>query len=300
MSISIRAPQLDRRTWLLAAAGLTSACSGALKVNAGSREGAEGMILGEIGALLLERKLKAKVTRRLGLGNGQVLFQAVQNMDVDFYPEYSHLGYRVYFKAEEPMDAGMSTEKLRGLFRTNSMTEWLDPLGFESNHCVVVRADDENFQDKTALSVVSEDKTGWKLGFTSDFAQSPEGYTLLKTSYQIAERVAPRIEAMGQLYFGLNEKRIDMLITSSTDPFTKDPKYKVLEDDKRTFNGNRCAFLLHGTKADEKPEFAQTLRLLSGKIDNATMMRLNGEVLVKKRPVADVAAEWLQSAGLGA
>lgn len=287
------------RRHLLAGLGL-AACSGALKATAGSKDGAEGMILAEIGSILLERKLKAKVTRRLGLGNAQALFQAVQNMDVHFYPEYSHLGYRVYFKAEEPMDPGMSTEKLRGLFRANSMTEWLDPFGFESNHCVVVRADDENFANKTTLSEAAADKTGWKLGFTSDFSQSPEGYTLLKTSYQVAERVAPRIEPVGQLYFGLNEKRIDMLITTSTDPLAKDAKYKTLEDDKATFKGNRGAFLLHGPTAEEKPELAQTLRLLSGKIDSATMLRLNGEVLVKKRAVAEVAAEWLNSAGFGA
>jgi glycine betaine/choline ABC-type transport system substrate-binding protein len=292
-----------RRT-LLAAAGIASAglpsCGGALKVSAGSKDVAESMILAEIGAMLLERKLKAKITRRLGLGNSQALFQAVQNADVHFYPEYSHMGYRVYFKAEEPIDAVMSTEKLRGLFRSNSMTEWLDPLGFESNHSVVVRADDENFSGKTTLSAVSEDKTGWKLGFTSDFAQSPEGYTLLKTSYQIAERVAPRIEPTGQLYFGLNEKRIDMLITTSTDPLAKDAKYRTLEDDKGTFKDNRCAFLLHGATVEDKPEFVQTLRLLSGRINNETMLRLNGEVLLKKRPVADVAAEWLTGAGFGA
>lgn len=287
------------RRHLLATAGL-AACSGGLKVSAGSRENAEGMLLGEIGSTLLERKLKAKITRRLGLGGSQTLFQALQNADIHFYPEYSLLGYRVYFKAEEPMDPQMSTEKLRGLFRANSMTEWLNPLGFESNHCVLIRSDDENFTDKTTLSAVAADKTGWKLGFTSEFSQSLEGYTLLKTTYQLAERVAPRIEPTGQLYFGLNEKRIDMLVTTTTDPLTQDKRYRVLADDKRTFAGNRCAFLLHGPTSDEKPEFAQTLRLLSGKIDDATMLRLNGEVLVKKRPVAEVATEWLNSAGFSA
>jgi glycine betaine/choline ABC-type transport system substrate-binding protein len=288
--------KLSRRHLLLA--GGLAGCGG-LKAAVGSKEGAEGMILGEIAALLLERKLKAKVQRRLALGNSQSLFQAVQNGDVQVYPEYSHMGYRVYFKAEEPMDAAMSTEKLRGLFRSNSMTEWLDPLGFESNHCLVVRADDENFIDKTTISNAAADKTGWKLGFTSDFSQSPEGYTLLKTTYQIAERVAPRIEALGQLYFGLNEKRIDMLITSSTDPVAQDKRYKILSDDLRTFAGNRAAYLVHGVTAEDKPELTQALRLMSGKINEATMIRLNGEVVLKKRPIADVAGEWLNGSGLG-
>jgi glycine betaine/choline ABC-type transport system substrate-binding protein len=296
----MNAPRFTRRLALPLLSGgiLGTSCLGGLNLTVGSKEGPEGMLLGEICALLLETKAKAKVRRSLALGPTSTLFQAIQNKDVHVYPEYARIGYRVFFKSEDPMDRGMSTEKLRGLFRTNSMSEWLDPLGFESNHILIVRSDDPNFEQKKTLSEVSADKAGWKLGFTSDFSQSPEGYSFLKTSYEIAERGAPRIEPLGQLYFGLKEKRIDILVTTSTDPLARDAKYKILEDDKGAFQGNTCSFLLHGPTADEKPEFTQTVKLLSGKIDNSTMLRLNGEVLVQKRGIAEVASEFLKSVNL--
>jgi osmoprotectant transport system permease protein len=289
----------SRRAVLSALGAAAVSCGGGLRANVGSKEGAEGILVGEIAALLLEKKGKAKVERRLALGNSSAVYQALQSGDLHVYPEYSRIGYRVLFQTEEPMDRIMSTEKLRGLFRSNAQAEWLDPLGFESNHIVIARAGDPRLADVsnlTAAAAIPEARL--RLGFTSEFSQSPEGYTQFKSVYRMPEPGAPRIEPIGQLYFGLNDNRIDLMVTTSMDPLAYDPKYKILADDQGAFAGNRCSLLLHGPTVEKSPELAQILRTLSGKLPNDVMLRLTGEVIKNKRAIAEVAAEWFTSSGL--
>lgn len=290
---------MKRRNFTAIAAAATMSCSRSLRAIVGSKEGAEGMLIGEICGLLLERKLKAKIERRLALGNTSTLFQAIQNGDVHVYTEYARQGFQVFFKAEDPMDPAMSTQKLKELFRRNANSEWLAPLGFESNYMVIVRADDPTFANFSTLSEVSAEKSGWKFGFGSDFSQSPEGYSSFKDIYGLAERTGPRIEPLGQLYFGLKDKRIELMVTTSTDPLARAAGYKVLSDDKGVFARNSASLLVHGPTAEEHPEFLETLKLLSGKFSNDEILRLNGEVVLKKRAIAEVAAEWFGKSGLG-
>ncbi len=290
---------LSRRTFAAALAVAANSCAGGLRATVASKEGAEAMLVAEIASLLLEKKAQAKVTRNLALGNPSAVYQALQAGDVHVYPEYSRIGYRVLFKVDEPLDKTMSTEKLRELFRGNVQAEWLDPLGFESNHLVIALASDSRFANRSDLSAAASGADArWRLGFTSEFSQSPEGYTQLKSVYRIAEVGAPRIEATGQLYFGLHENRIDLMVTSTMDPLAYDPKYKILADDQSAFAGNRCSLLLHGATAKERPALLETLRPLSGRLHNEAMLGLMGEVIKSKRAIAEVAAEWLARTGL--
>ncbi len=286
---------LTRRGMGALAAGTALSCGRSLRPIAGSKEGAEGVLIGEIAALLLERKLKVKVERRLALGNTSTLFQAIQNGDVHFYTEYARQGFHVFFKTEDPMDTAMSDRKLEELFRRNANSSWLPPLGFESNTIVLVRADDPAFAGFSNLSEAAQAKEAWTLGFSSEFAQSPDGYSNLKNVYQLAEKRAPRIEPLGQLYFGLKENRIQLLITTSTDPLARDRSYRVLADDKAAFTRNRASLLAHGPLSEDHPDFLATLKMLSGRISNEEIVRLNGEILLKKRAIPEVAAEWLNA-----
>jgi osmoprotectant transport system permease protein len=291
----MRNAALPRRHALaVLAAGLAS-CSRQLSAVAGSQDGAERMLLAEIAARMLEKNAQAKVERRLGLGDSSALFQAIQNGDVQVYPEYARMGYKVYFKQEEPIDEAMSTEKLRGLFRTNALSEWLGPLGFESNHMVLGLRSNPLLQGVATMGELVAKGERWTLGFTSEFSQSIEGYAAMKNAYPVAEKGAPRIEPLGQLYFGLNERRMDLLVTTTTDPLAYEDRYLLLGDDRRAFAGNRASYLVRGRTPEEEGKLLEALRPLLGKLDEAKMRALNGAVLRDKRSVEEVAAEFVAS-----
>lgn len=272
---------------------LLSGCKRTAKVKVGGKSGVEGALLCEIVSQLLERKLSAQSERRLNISGANAVYQALQNGDVDVYPEYTRTAFKVLLKTVEPIDLQMAIDKLQKEFRTIAQAEWLPFLGFENIHTAVVRADDPAFAKINTLTEAGRDRTGWKLGCSSEFAQSPEGYQSLKGSYQIPERTGTRLEPVSQLYFGLADKRVDMLITSSTDPRLKSNKYKVLADDLKVFSPNRAALLFRQETGTKYEAVRPVLESLSGKIDNATMRDLNGEVELNKRGLAEVALEWL-------
>jgi glycine betaine/choline ABC-type transport system substrate-binding protein len=98
---------------------------------------------------------------------------------------------------------------------------------------------------------------------------------------------------VNQLYFGLRDKRIDILITGSTDPRLKETRYKTLTDDLNVFSPNYCCFFYRKEVALKYPSILPVLTSLSGKLDTVTMQALNGEVEVNKRGFEEVAVEWL-------
>lgn len=291
---------MQRRLFLASAASLClSSCSRGAKVKIGSRDSVEGRLLGEILIAHLEAKTKATVERRLGLGPTPVLYQAIQNGDVEIYPEYSGVAYRTLFQVDEPLDGQMYLEKLQEQWRTKCGAEWLPPLGFESNYVAVARADDPAFQAISTLSGASGDKTGFKIGFTTEFGEAPDGYAALKSRYQFPERGTPRREPIGQLYFSLAEKRVDIIFTTSTDPRIEAGKYRILEDDRKVFARNFCSFAMRSILATDHPEILAAIKQLSGKFDNKRMVQWIGEIELQKRPIADVAREAYSKLQLG-
>src|SRR5580692_2499980 len=72
-------------------AGLLSivGCSGPRLLTVGSKNFTEQIILGEIIAQQLERRLHVKVDRKLDLGGTLLAQQALQTGAIDLYPEYT-------------------------------------------------------------------------------------------------------------------------------------------------------------------------------------------------------------------
>lgn len=273
--------------------GLLGSCTSTPKLIVGSKEGVEGTLLSEIVCQLLERKLKARIERRFNVKGSTAMYQALQEGQIDIYPEYSRIAFKVLLKVVEPIDEAMTMESLRKGFHTNALSDCLPFLGFQNTYTAVVLAENFNFNGIQTLSQAAESKAGWRLGCTSEFAQSTEGYTELKRHYKLEESAGTRLEPVNQLFFGLREKRIDILITGSTDPRLKDTKYRTLADDQKLFSPNRCLLLHREDAALKYPSILPVMRSLSGKVDNATIEKLNGEVEINKRSFAEVAGEWL-------
>jgi len=290
---------LKRRAFL-AAPGLTflSGCTSTPKLKIGAKDNVESNLISEIISQLLEKKLQARLERQFGIPGSTVVYQSLQGGDMDVYPEYSRIAFKVLLKLVEQLDDGLMLDVLQKGFQAQAQANCLPFLGFENTYTAVIRADDFNFSNITNLSQTAERKSGWRLGCTSDFAQSAEGYNELKYRYKIQESNGTRLEPVSQLYFGLRDKRIDILMTGSTDPRLTDPRYRVLEDDQRVFSPNRCMIVYSQAAALKYPSILPVLQSLSGKLDHVTMQGLNREVEINKRGFAEVAVEWLTKAGL--
>jgi glycine betaine/choline ABC-type transport system substrate-binding protein len=296
MSFTMKSnPLLNRRDFLAASSmvGLT-ACQSTPKLIVGSKDSVENRLLFEITAQLLEGKLKARLDRRAGLMGSSVPYQSMQGGDMDLYPEYTRIAFKVLLKAQEQADSGLMLEELRRGLGTNAQASCLPFLGFQNTYTAVVLADNVNFSTIRTLSEACATSGGWRLGCTSDFAQSSEGYADLKLNYKLEEQNGTRLEPINQLFFGLRERRIDILITGSTDPRLTDSRYRVLADDLNVFSPNGCTLIYRNDAAKKYPSILPVLQSLSGKFTSESMQKLNGEVEIQKRGFAEVAAEWLK------
>ena len=71
-----------------------------------------------------------------------------------------------------------------------------------------------------------------------------------------------------------------------------------LRDDRGFFPPYQAAPVIRTEVLQAHPELREVFELLAGRLDDATMRRLNFEVDVKKRRPGDVAHEFLESRGL--
>lgn len=287
-----------RRLLALSAAAALTGCKSTPRLTVASKDSIEQRLVAEIACQLLEKKLSARLERNLGITGSMVTYQTMQGGTIDLYPEYTRIAYKVLLKATEQADEGLMLDVMKKGFEANAQASCLPFLGFSNVHTAVVMADHPLLAGVPNLSAAASFENGWRLGCTSDFAQSAEGYTELKQRYRLPESGGTRIESINQLYFGLRDRRVDIIITGSTDPRLRDPKYRTLEDDLRIFSPNYCSLVYRQEAALKYPSILPVLTSLSGKLDTPTMISLNAEVEIEKRAFAGVAAEFLAKSGL--
>jgi osmoprotectant transport system substrate-binding protein len=152
----------------LIAAVLLAGCSGSRRLTVGSKNLTEQLVLGEIIAQQIERRVHAKVDRKLDLGGTLVAHQALVNGEIDLYPEYTGTALTEILKQAPSQDPAAVLASVRDGYRKWNL-EWLDPLGFMNSFAMVVRKDDARERHVSTLSEAAAYRPGWRLGVGYEF-----------------------------------------------------------------------------------------------------------------------------------
>ena len=103
-------------------------------------------------------------------------------------------------------------------------------------------------------------------------------------------------------YSAVENGDFDAMIVYATDGLNKRANLKILQDDLSFFPEYNGAYLVRGGLFDDfnetAPELEQILELLTGKVSSDTMVELTYAVDVERRPVDEVAREFLTKYGL--
>jgi glycine betaine/choline ABC-type transport system substrate-binding protein len=172
---------------------------------------------------------------------------------------------------------------------------WLDPLGFDNTFAMVVRAAAARERRLETLSDAARGGERWRLGVGYEFVQRPDGLPGLLRTYDLQLEGKPVTMDLGLLYAALETGRIDMAAASATDAQLARPEFTVLADDRGYFPPYECAVLVRQQALAQHTGLREALQSLSGQITNAQMRRMNAAVDLHRRPVAEVAREWLNS-----
>ena len=260
----------------------------------GSKIFTENMLLAELLAILLEEKYSFKITRKLGMGGTQLVFDALKNNQLDIYPEYTGTGYTMILKMSGETSSKATYDIVKKEFLKQFGLFWSQPLGFENTYILAVRGDDERFKKFQRISQLREGTETFRLASDHEFTERKDGFDNFSKKYQLnfSKRNVFTMNP-GLMYSALNNKEVDMIIAYSTDGRIEAFNLKTLKDDKNFFPAYSSAYLTRAGLLKKWPELRLVFKELEWNISEKEMIQLNYQVDQLKQEISQVARNFL-------
>ncbi len=264
----------------------------------GAKNFTEGQILAEIVRQMLEAHTDLTVGVVPNLGP-DLAYKALQTGQIDVYPEYTGvlLTNKDALNLPVPEDKGTITDLVRTEMLRRHHLVLLDTFGLNNTYALCVRrevADRFGLQTIRDLAKVPEMEAVVDLSFL----RRPDGWQGLVAAYDLHFRNPPRQVSPDLLYKALDAPEPTLVVGFATDWQISAYHLVVLEDNKHYFPSYHGAPLVREAALKRHPEIAAVLNRLKGQINDEAMRRMNAAVALKKRPVAEVAEEFLRGRGL--
>ena len=273
---------------------LVGGCSsGPRPIVVGSKNFTEQLVLGEILAQQLERRLGGKVARKLNLGGTLLAHQALVNGEIDVYPEYTGTALTAVLKLPASSDAAHVLAEVRDSYEKRWRLEWLRPFGFNNSFAMIIGGEEARRGKLRTLSEAARYKTDWVMGVGYEFLQRPDGFTGLVKTYGLRIQGQVKTMDLGLLYRALDQREADMIAASATDGMLSVLDVTVLQDDRHYFPPYEAAPVVRADSLAVHPGMGEALNELAGRLTDKAMRNLNYQVDGKHRPLADVAREFL-------
>lgn len=237
----------------------------------GSKKFTEGVILGEVARLALERA-GVPARHRRELGGSRILWDALKAGQIDVYPDYTGtLRFEMF-----AMRRLASDEALPGALAAQGLA-MSRPIGFSNGYALAMRAD---VAQRLGIATIGDlaRHPDLSVALSSEFVDRADGWPALSRAYGLAglkvrgmdHDLAYRAVASGQ--------------AAVTDVYTTDAEIetyglRILRDDRRFFPRYDAVFVY---RADLPAEAAAALDALAGTIDEAKMRELNRKVTVDR------------------
>jgi osmoprotectant transport system permease protein len=278
--------------------------TGQTNVSVGSKAFTEGYILAEIAAQTLEAQPGTQVTRRFGMGGTGILIQAIQNGEIDLYPEYTGTIAEALLKESKVKSQDESRDLKSGI---SSLRQALKPmgltisqsLGFNNTYALAVR---EEFARVNHLKKISDLKSlvqQTRVAFSNEFMTRPDGYAILRAAYGLE---FPNLKSLEHslAYEAIHHDQADLTDVYSTDAKIPKLNLHVLEDDQKVFPDYEAVWLARLDFTRKHPKLWAALSGQEGKWDKNQMQALNAKVDVDKIPYADAVNNSLRGTPLAA
>ena len=282
-------------TLLLAGCSRSRSATG---IRVGSKNFTEQVLLGEIIAQHLERRLQVPIVRKLNLGGTLLAHQALTSGEIDLYPEYTGTAIATVVKQSAGTEAAKVLDRVRTDYAKRFQVDWLNPLGIDNGFAMVISGIDARDNNLESLTDAAKAQP-WQLGAGYEFDQRADGLAALNNTYSLRWKSRPRTMDLGLLYKALEQGQVSMIAANATDGLLSKLDLRVLRDDKHAFPPYEVAIAVRQDSQQRVPGLREALSELSGKFSNSIMQKLNYEVDAEHRPVSQVAAAFLKTLDSG-
>src|SRR5689334_3437148 len=284
------------RSLVVGSLALVLAAAPALaQVKVGSKNFTEQFIVAEIYAQALEAA-GIKVERKINLGGTLIAHKALEEKQIDLYPEYTGTILLAVLKAEPMTDRKAVYDKVKSEYAAKGFVV-LNEAPMNNTYNMVVRPETAAQYKLETLSDLAKVSKELKLGAGPEFRDRKDGLPGLKQVYNMEFKEDLQM-AIGLRYQALQNKQIDVVNGYATDGKIAAMKLKRLKDDKGLWPPYFLVPVVRKDALDANPKIADVLNRVNGMLDEPTMAELNYKVDGEKQEPKDVAAAFLKSKGV--
>ncbi len=263
-------------------------------IRIGSKNFTEQLILGEIMAQLIEAHTHLRVDRRFNLGGTMICHGALENGEIDIYPEYTGTALTAILHLPVISNPGRVLKTVGREYRERFSAEWLQPFGLNSTYAITVRRPFAKSRRLETISDLSAISRNLRAGFTAEFSERPDGYPGLQRTYHVDFGEVRDLDP-SLMYQAIANKEVDVISAFATDGRIPAYDLQPLKDDRSFFPPYQAAPVIRIQTLETYPELRRVLNVTAGLLDDETMQKLNFEVDEKKRRPRDVVRQFLES-----
>lgn len=294
-------------TLLCALAAFAAAQGGPITI--GSKVDTEGSVLAQIMRLMLEQN-DLEVNDRSGFGTTSVVREALLAGEIDMYPEYT--GTALTFFPNEELDADLST-------RPDELYETLSALDAEQNGVIYLGrspanntwaiavpqtlAEENGLESMADLAAYINDGGEFLLAASQEFVDRPDALPAFEETYGFDVTNDQLI-----ILAGGNTTQTETAAANATDGVNAAMAYGTdgtiaalglvsLSDPENAVAIYQPFPAVRSEVAEQYPELAEILDPVFASLDETVLQDLNGRVAVDGENPADVAQDYLSSAG---
>jgi osmoprotectant transport system substrate-binding protein len=271
-------------------------------VTVGSKNFTEQYILGELYAQALAAN-GFSVEKKLDLGSEQIADKALQNGQIDMYPEYTGtslvavLGY----EGGNPPTPEATYQKAKELYAKRDPADtMLTPAQFNNTYGIFVRRQVAEQDDLKTLADLAEVSPELTFVSFSEFQNRSDGYPNMQKNYEGLDFGDVKIvnSIGGPIYQGVLQGEGDVGVGFTTDGQLASDELVVMEDPKSIWPFYYPAPVVRSDVLEKNPKMEEVLNSVSETLDAETMRKLNAQVDIEQEEPDEVAAEYLQEKGL--
>ncbi|SDP47255.1 osmoprotectant transport system substrate-binding protein [Rhodoferax sp. OV413] len=280
--------------WALAAVlPLASQAQQALRV--GSKNFTEQFVLAEIYAQALEAA-GIKTEKKLNLGGTLIAQKAMEEKQIDFYPEYTGTMLLAVLKAEPMTDPKAVYDKVKDAYAKMGFV-LLNQSNLNNGYVMVVRPETAQKYKLETLSDLTKVAKELKIGAGPEFRDRKDGLPGLKAKYDMVFGEDLQM-AIGLRYQALKNDQIQVVNGYATDGLISAMKLKRLRDDKSLWPPYYVVPVIRREALDANPKVGEVLNRVSALLDETSMAQMNYQVDGEKLEPKDVAHDFLKAKGL--
>lgn len=270
----------------------------------GSKNFTEQYILGNMYAEALENA-GFNVERNLNLGSEQIADRALQNGEIDLYPEYTGTSLVAILDYGEDELAQLNTPEATYQAARELYTErdpantMLQPADFNNTYGIFVQSEIAEDEDLETLADLAEASSDLRFASYSEFQNRSDGYPNLRENYPAFDFQDIIIaNQLGLRYQGIADDRADVGVGFTTDGQLASDELTVMEDPKSIWPFYNPAPVVRSDTLEENPRMEDILNEVTATLTVEKMRELNGMVDLEQEDPEDVAREHLEDEGL--